>query len=1165
MEINWLNFLAFGPFSERKLVFDQSDKLQVVYGPNEAGKSSALRGLSAFLYGIDVRSTDNFVHAHNKLRIEGCLRAANGQALAFARRKGQKNTLLSLSGEPLDDKVLAPFLQGVSLTLFEMLFGIDHQALVQGGQEILQQKGEVGQALFSASLGSHALQAVLNQLSEEADELFRPRGSTQTINLALKTYAELSKKLRDQSLSSSEWDARCRSLEKTTKALEQVQSELAKNRADVNRLKRIQRILPKLAQRRELLKKRQSMGDVVVLADDFSTRHKKTILERDTALAILQKASHRLKESQAKLEGLSVRQDILEQREIIEALHARLGEYRKAVLERPQLAAESRLLLKDAESLLKDMRPDIRLADLEVLRPAFAKKERITELGNQYSVLNLRVAQAKKRLQETQARLAEAVKAYQQFPAQAGIDARLSDALQQNIVSARKLGDLDGMIQSTRAELANLQTQCEAQLARLALWEGVLEDAPAIPLPSQETVARFEEVYDGIDKRTQRLREKQDEISHVWQMARQRLDELQRAGTVPTEEELIAVRTERDEAWQLLRCHWLEGKDVPLEARAIDTQRKLTEIYENRVSCADELSDRLRREADRVHKMASLLAEQGAAKHRADDILQQLADCATEKKQIDAEWKALWACCDIQPRTPREMRVWLSDFERLCRQLAQLQTFRQRLGDLEKTRDQQITQLQKALQGLGRRCPDVRSIDVILLESEKIAGEIEEINQQRTRLADKIKRLEHELQSDQMESERANNDFNEWKTRWEKVIAAIGLQADALPAEAAAVIDMLGELFKKQGEAEKLQIRIQAIDEEAASLNEQVFAVVRNVAPEFSELSVVEAVTKLNTLLVDSQTTLSRYQQIEEQLQQAQQDVYDAEAIIQIMTARLDALCVEAKRQAYDELEEAERRSEEYLSLKIAIDQVEQALLEAGEGVSLAALEMEAENIEADVLPGQIVALNNRIDQVLEPQRTGLAESKGREEKEMELMDGSDQAAVLAGQSQFVLAGIKTDVEHYVRLKLASRILRDEIDRYRKENQGPMVKRASEHFALLTQNSFARLVTDFSDTDEPVLAGVRPNGERVQVAGMSSGTRDQLYLALRLAGLEKYMESAEPMPFIVDDILVHFDDNRSSATLAVLAELAKKTQVILFTHHARLVDQARDIAVVHEL
>jgi uncharacterized protein YhaN len=87
---------------------------------------------------------------------------------------------------------------------------------------------------------------------------------------------------------------------------------------------------------------------------------------------------------------------------------------------------------------------------------------------------------------------------------------------------------------------------------------------------------------------------------------------------------------------------------------------------------------------------------------------------------------------------------------------------------------------------------------------------------------------------------------------------------------------------------------------------------------------------------------------------------------------------------------------------------------------------------------------------------------------------------------------------------------------------------------------------------------------------MSSGTRDQLYLALRLASLEKYMESAEPMPFIVDDILVHFDDERSKATLGVLAELAEKTQIILFTHHRRLVEQAQALGttppvIVHEL
>ena len=144
----------------------------------------------------------------------------------------------------------------------------------------------------------------------------------------------------------------------------------------------------------------------------------------------------------------------------------------------------------------------------------------------------------------------------------------------------------------------------------------------------------------------------------------------------------------------------------------------------------------------------------------------------------------------------------------------------------------------------------------------------------------------------------------------------------------------------------------------------------------------------------------------------------------------------------------------------------------------------------------------------------------------------------------------------------------DQIERYRKENQGPLVKRASEHFSRLTLESFEGLITDFNDKDEPVLAGTRSTGERVYVEGMSTGTRDQLYLALRLASLEKYLESSEPIPFIVDDILVDFDDDRSLVALNSLAELARKTQVILFTHHSQVVEQSKQLngsVQVHEL
>jgi uncharacterized protein YhaN len=93
------------------------------------------------------------------------------------------------------------------------------------------------------------------------------------------------------------------------------------------------------------------------------------------------------------------------------------------------------------------------------------------------------------------------------------------------------------------------------------------------------------------------------------------------------------------------------------------------------------------------------------------------------------------------------------------------------------------------------------------------------------------------------------------------------------------------------------------------------------------------------------------------------------------------------------------------------------------------------------------------------------------------------------------------------------------------------LKIASKHFVDLTLGSFAGLRTDVDDRGDPILIGIRPDGSWVTVEGMSGGSRDQLYLALRLATLEWRLETSEPIPFIVDDILVNFDDARSRATL----------------------------------
>jgi uncharacterized protein YhaN len=73
---------------------------------------------------------------------------------------------------------------------------------------------------------------------------------------------------------------------------------------------------------------------------------------------------------------------------------------------------------------------------------------------------------------------------------------------------------------------------------------------------------------------------------------------------------------------------------------------------------------------------------------------------------------------------------------------------------------------------------------------------------------------------------------------------------------------------------------------------------------------------------------------------------------------------------------------------------------------------------------------------------------------------------------------------------------------------------------------------------------------------MSDGTADALYLSLRLASLESHLDECDPVPLIVDDCLVQFDDDRSIEALKVFAELSQRTQVILFTHHRHLIELA---------
>ena len=87
----------------------------------------------------------------------------------------------------------------------------------------------------------------------------------------------------------------------------------------------------------------------------------------------------------------------------------------------------------------------------------------------------------------------------------------------------------------------------------------------------------------------------------------------------------------------------------------------------------------------------------------------------------------------------------------------------------------------------------------------------------------------------------------------------------------------------------------------------------------------------------------------------------------------------------------------------------------------------------------------------------------------------------------------------------------------------------------------------------------------VETSGLSEGTGDQLYLALRLAAIDLHLENHPPIPLILDDLLMTFDDERTKALLPVLKDLSRRTQILIFTHHSHLKELVGQEVEVHDL
>jgi len=1157
MKILQLNLLAFGHFTDTPIDLSKGGEgFHIIYGPNEAGKSSALRALQQMLYGIHTRSSDNFLHHHSKMRIGGVLRHSNGSELAFIRRKGRVNTILAGdTGEVLEESLLETFLGGVDADTFTTMFGIDHSKLVKGGENILEGGGDIGQALFAAGSGITDLRKVQNDLRYKSEELFTPTATKKSINKALSDLKQKKKDIREAQLPAQEWRHHEQELRNAEKRIGEVIVELEGKQAERTRLGRIEEALPLIGKRNGLLEDYKSYADAVLLPENFGERRGDFVTELRIAENECDQAINAIKENKKSMERIEISEAVLESAELIDELYRELGSHQKAASDRIRLQTERDILWSDAKDILSGLRDDLTLDEAENLRLKKTEIVEIRELITEYDRLLTKLESSQERVPNLSSQIS-------------GIEAELEsigsplavDDLRDAVERAKKYETLEAHYHSESEEIRNIQDSLETALKKQMLWKGTLEDLEKIPLPPIETIDTFETRFEEPQRKASESQSKIHELEDALLEIEGRVTELQLEQDVPTEEDLENARQHRDDGWGLIRCA-LDGRketDETVESfvKSFQPEYTLAGAYELSVRKADELADRLRREADRVARKAKLIADSKTKKNKLKHWNNRLGEVEKELAEIQDVWNKHWEETGMSPRSPKEMRAWTQDQRGIVDKFSELRGRITKADELNKSIQAHRDKLNQSLGSISEpSAEDGGTLTDLIRRGQTIVEGQGNLRNERKQLTREKRRLEEDLEGVKSRVEQIEEELSQWQKQWGDAIQPLGLDGDSIPAQANAVMEDLQGIFDKLKEAKSLHERIKGIETDAEDFTIRVFNLAEHVAQDLKELPLEQAATELNARLTSSKTARSELQTLEKQQNQEVKKSGDAERSISKIKSELDDMCEEAGCSRHEELREVEERSSKRRQIEVQLKYLDEQLLRLSAGATVEDFVQDARGIDPDSIEPRVTNLSEETD-ALEGEKSHLNQTIGEERTELNRMDGSARAVELAEDAQTILAKLETDVEQYAHLRLASTVLAQAIERYREKHQGPILKRTNELFAHLTLNSFEGVRADFDDHDNPVLVGVRVGGEEVRVEGMSDGTTDQLYLALRLASLETYLKNNEPMPFIVDDILIRFDDERATAALQVLAELSTKTQIIFFTHHQHLVELA---------
>ncbi|WP_426532977.1 AAA family ATPase [Bradyrhizobium sp. McL0615] len=1143
MRIRKLGLRRYGKFTDAFIDFGEravgKPDMHIVYGPNEAGKSTAMSGCTDLIYGIPPQSKFNFLHPYAAMRIEAEIEIS-GSIRNFSRIKRPHNSLLDEAGNAVPDALLLGELGGLDRNAFQTMFCLDDETLEAGGESILASKGDLGHLLFSATAGLADLSDRLDSAQEEAEAFFRPGRRSGILAELKKTVAALKEERERTDTLATEYARLVVERDEAAAAYAEALSQRSRTRVRIDEVRRLINALPRLQTFRVLSAELLPLAPLPEAPPSWNQELPALTVRQVKLAAQTQSVAETIADLRDELEGLVVNASAC------------------GLKGRVELLTDLRARYITAEKDLPDRRLSLGLAEQTIAR-VLTLIDHSSEQNPARLVLSVGVTGWLRNLMEersgvesalasAEAELTKADEALSEAEATvdehgAGLDEATTAVLTASIASARRSDDVARLRAADRV-CAERADELEDRLIELLPWTGGRNELLSVPVPTPERLQEWISTEANLSREIAIRQGEFDRLDAEAKRLEAKIEVLGSAAGVISDQEAVEARSEREAAWAAHKS----ALDATTAAEFESSMRKLDLIAEQRSGQAAAIADLNRALLD--------TAEVGASLELARRQLEEsLGGRATVNEEVENSLRAIGTGLDGTIGLAG-LNLWMQKRQRAIEAQGKLtaaeREWRRAQADAAVSRDRIAETIRAAGVDISR------SDDIATMLAAGQAALDRAVEAKSLRAI--VEGRRRDLKARERRLDEARLAERSWSAAWREACAACWLgergsePTTAVVRETLKALTELGSALEKKAE---LTDRISKMERDQSRFRAEVeaLAALIGLLPTPSDaLARCEAVVDC---VASATKALDRRLEIESRLAAEQDKARSTADEMAEVQSRASIMMNHFGTTSLAEVDVHLRSLARRSDIEARLSQAREEILGGMKVETIEQAEDALNAIERGALEAELIELKARLEDEDSRSHDRFA-ARNKAEDRIAAVGGDAAVAALESKRRTVLITIEDRALEYLKLKLGIAAAERALRVYRDRHRSSMMARASEAFALISRGAYSELFTHPSNGRELLIAKGSDGSSKV-ASELSKGTRFQLYLALRVAGYHEFAQARAPAPFLADDIMETFDDFRAEEAFRLLAAMAGKGQIVYFTHHRHLCEIAKAV------